>query len=111
MATAPAEVEAQKQAAAERAVELVKPGSVVGLGTGSTARYFIEGLARMVRSGFNVRAVATSGDHRARRGSTASRIEERTAGAPHGPVGAADETGAAVTCLGGRGGFFLREKV
>src|SRR5207248_1257099 len=42
MATAPAEVEAQKQAAAQRALDLVKPGTIVGLGTGSTARYFIE---------------------------------------------------------------------
>ncbi|TME24891.1 MAG: ribose 5-phosphate isomerase A [Chloroflexi bacterium] len=38
-----AEVEAQKKAAAGRALELVRPGTVVGLGSGSTARYFIAG--------------------------------------------------------------------
>ncbi|MFB9067318.1 ribose-5-phosphate isomerase RpiA [Pseudofulvimonas gallinarii] len=36
-----------KRAAAERALALVEPGSVVGVGTGSTVRWFIEGLARM----------------------------------------------------------------
>jgi ribose 5-phosphate isomerase A len=37
--------EAQKRAAAQRALELVRPGMVVGIGTGTTARFFIEGLA------------------------------------------------------------------
>ena len=58
MATAPAEVEAQKQGAANRALELVKPGTIVGLGTGSTARYFIEALAARVRNGLQVQAVS-----------------------------------------------------
>lgn len=41
----PADHEAQKRAAADRALELLKPGMVVGLGTGTTTRFFIEGLA------------------------------------------------------------------
>ncbi len=35
-----------KRAAAERALAYVENGSVVGVGTGSTVRYFIEGLGR-----------------------------------------------------------------
>ena len=35
-----------KCAAAERALAFVEPGTVVGVGTGSTVRYFIEGLGR-----------------------------------------------------------------
>jgi ribose 5-phosphate isomerase A len=35
-----------KRAAAERALEFVENGSVVGVGTGSTVGYFIEGLGR-----------------------------------------------------------------
>ncbi|MCK9489979.1 MAG: ribose-5-phosphate isomerase RpiA [Xanthomonadales bacterium] len=35
-----------KRAAAERALAQVEDGTVVGVGTGSTVRYFIEGLAR-----------------------------------------------------------------
>ena len=39
--------EASKQRAAERALAYVEEGSVVGVGTGSTVQYFIDGLARM----------------------------------------------------------------
>lgn len=111
MATAPAEVEAQKQAAAERAVELVKPGTIVGLGTGSTARYFIEGLARMVRSGFNVRAVGTSEESRALAEAAGIPITERIDGSLDLAVDGADEIDPAVNCVKGRGGALLREKV
>ncbi len=36
-----------KQASAERALEFVQDNSVVGVGTGSTVAYFIQGLGRM----------------------------------------------------------------
>jgi len=36
-----------KQRSAERALSYVEEGSVVGVGTGSTVKYFIEGLGRM----------------------------------------------------------------
>lgn len=39
--------ETGKQRSAERALGYVEEGSVVGVGTGSTVRYFIEGLASM----------------------------------------------------------------
>lgn len=41
------DAETGKRAAAERALALVEPRSIVGVGTGSTVRYFIEGLGRM----------------------------------------------------------------
>ncbi|TMC29075.1 MAG: ribose 5-phosphate isomerase A [Chloroflexi bacterium] len=66
MANADAEVEAQKRAAAERALDLVRPGTVIGLGTGTTARYFIEGLIKRVLAGLEVRAVVTSLETRRR---------------------------------------------
>lgn len=50
----------RKKAAAEAAIELVKDGMVVGLGTGSTARYAIEGLGKRVAGGLRIRGVATS---------------------------------------------------
>jgi ribose 5-phosphate isomerase A len=40
-------LEDQKRNAAERALEFVAEDSIVGVGTGSTVRYFIEGLGRM----------------------------------------------------------------
>src|SRR2546421_177291 len=111
MATASAEVEAQKQAAAQRALELVKPGSVVGLGTGSTARYFIEGLAARVRSGLTVRAVVTSLESRALAEAGGIPITERADGSLDLAVDGADEIDPAVNCVKGRGGALLREKI
>ncbi len=43
--------EEYKRMAAEAAVEAVKPGMVVGLGTGSTANYAITRLAKLLKSG------------------------------------------------------------
>jgi ribose 5-phosphate isomerase A len=40
-------LEDQKRKAAEQALEHVEDDSIVGVGTGSTVRYFIEGLGRM----------------------------------------------------------------
>ena len=40
-------LEDQKRNAAEQALEYVEDDSIVGVGTGSTVRYFIEGLGRM----------------------------------------------------------------
>jgi ribose 5-phosphate isomerase A len=49
-----------KRAAAERAVEFVDVGMVLGLGTGSTAAFVIEALARRVAQGLSVVAIPTS---------------------------------------------------
>jgi ribose 5-phosphate isomerase A len=111
MATAPAGLEAQKQAAAERALELVKPGSIVGLGTGSTARYFIEGLAGKVRKGLQIQAVVTSLESRAQAEAGGLPITERIDGALDLAVDGADEIDPAVNCVKGRGGALLREKI
>src|SRR3712207_5091527 len=51
---------AYKQQAAERALEFVRDGQVVGLGTGSTADHATRGLARRVRDGLRITAVPTS---------------------------------------------------
>ena len=79
-------VEAQKRAAAQRALQLVRPGMVIGLGTGSTARYFIEGLGELVAGGLEVEAVVTSSDSRRRAEACGIPLAERLRGAarPHG---------------------------
>lgn len=111
MATAQTEVEAQKKAAAERALELVRPGTIVGLGTGSTARYFIEQLAARVRAGLDVRAVATSVDSRRQAEAGGIPVTEQIGRALDLTVDGADEIDPAVNCLKGRGGALLREKI
>jgi hypothetical protein len=54
------DIEGQKRAAAARALEFVRPGMRLGLGSGSTAKHFVELLAERVRGGLDVIAVPTS---------------------------------------------------
>src|SRR2546430_14454665 len=49
-----------KRAAARRAIEEVEDGMVVGLGTGSTAAFVVEGLALRVAKGLRVVGIPTS---------------------------------------------------
>ena len=49
-----------KKAAATAALKFIKPGMKVGLGTGSTANFFIEALAKKVKEGLDVSCVPTS---------------------------------------------------
>ena len=58
-------IEVQKRQAAALAVEWVRPGMRLGLGTGSTARHFVELLAERVRGGLKVVGVPTSETTRA----------------------------------------------
>ena len=51
---------ALKRAAAEAAVDLVQDGMVVGLGTGSTATFAVEALARRQREGLRFVGIPTS---------------------------------------------------
>jgi ribose 5-phosphate isomerase A len=111
VATAHAEVESQKRAAAERALDLVRPGPIVGLGTGSTARYFIDGLARRVRDGLKVQAVVTSLESRGQAEAAGISIADRIDGDLDLAVDGADEIDPAVNCIKGRGGALLREKI
>ena len=52
--------DAMKRAAAAAALELVRPGMKLGLGTGSTAAHFVELLGVRVREGLDVIGVPTS---------------------------------------------------
>ena len=111
MATVHDEVESHKRSAAQRAVELVRPGMIVGLGTGSTARYFIDGLGRKVRDGLKVLAVATSDESGRLAKAAGIAIADRIAGELDLAVDGADEIDPAINCIKGRGGALLREKI
>ena len=49
-----------KKIAAGKAVEYIKNGMTLGLGTGSTAYWAIQAIGELVRNGLSVRAIATS---------------------------------------------------
>ena len=50
----------EKEAAARASLQYVKDGQVVGLGTGSTAAYFIKLLGEQVKNGLRIRGIPTS---------------------------------------------------
>jgi ribose 5-phosphate isomerase A len=54
------DLEGFKRAAALKAVDFVRDGMVVGLGTGSTAKHMVIALGEQVRAGVKLRAVPTS---------------------------------------------------
>src|SRR3954466_15871189 len=49
-----------KKIAAEKAVEYVESGMIIGLGTGSTAYWAIQKIGQRIKEGLKVRAVASS---------------------------------------------------
>jgi ribose 5-phosphate isomerase A len=104
--------DAQKRAAAARAVEFVRPGMRVGLGTGSTAKHFVELLGERVRGGLDVVAVPTSEATHAdakRCGIPLTTLDETPA--LDLTVDGADEIGPALALIKGGGGALLREKI
>ncbi len=54
------DLESLKKSAALKAVEFVRDGMVVGLGTGSTAKHMVAALGDRVRTGMKLRGVPTS---------------------------------------------------
>src|SRR5262249_2418820 len=104
--------DAQKRAAAARAVEFVRPGMRLGLGTGSTAKHFIELIGERVHSGLDIVAVPTSevtfADAK-RCGIPLTTLDE--APALDLTVDGADEIGPGLCLIKGGGGALLREKI
>jgi len=105
-------IDEQKRAAAAQAVALVEPGMMLGLGTGSTAKHFVELLAERVRGGLRVVGVPTSEETRAqaeRLGVPLTTLEETPA--LDLAVDGADEISPDLTLIKGGGGALLREKI
>lgn len=106
------DMEAQKREAAARALEFIRPGMRVGLGTGSTARHFVELLGERVQSGLDIVGVPTS---------EATRIDAERVGIPlttldetpelDVTVDGADEIAPDLSLIKGGGGALLREKI
>jgi ribose 5-phosphate isomerase A len=102
-----------KRAAAEAAVELVEDGMVVGLGTGSTAGFALEALARRHRQGLRVLGIPTS--ERTAAQAKAAGIP-LTSFAEHWQIdltidGADEVERGTLNLIKGLGGALLREKI
>jgi len=100
-----------KRAAAEKALELVQDGMLLGLGSGSTARYFTQGVGRLVAEGMTLRCVPTSratAELAAKNGIT---IVQELVGQIDLAVDGADEVDPKLNLIKGRGGALFREKL
>ena len=101
-----------KQRAAEAALDLVKDGMVIGIGTGSTAAFFVSAVGERVRAGLNVKGVPTSEQTRAlaeKEGIPLTTLGD--AGQLDLTVDGADEVDTAFRLIKGGGGALLREKI
>src|SRR5580658_3425960 len=101
-----------KRQAAGRALEHVRDGMKLGLGTGSTAKHFVELLGARVRAGLDVVGVPTSEATRAdaaRCGIALTTLDEIDR--LDLTVDGADEVDPALNLIKGGGGALLREKI
>lgn len=101
-----------KRLAAARALEDVRDGMKLGLGTGSTAKHFVELLGERVRAGLNVIGVPTSEATRAdaiRCGVALTTLDDIDR--LDLTVDGADEIDPALNLIKGGGGALLREKI
>jgi ribose 5-phosphate isomerase A len=105
--------EDQKRAAGEAAAALVEDRMVVGLGTGSTAAFFVRALARRAAvEGLSIRGVPTSqATAELARAGAIPLVELDAAGEVDLVVDGADEIGPGLDCIKGGGGALLREKL
>jgi ribose 5-phosphate isomerase A len=107
-----ADLEAEKAMAAARAVEEVRDGMLVGLGTGTTTAYAIRDLAARVRQGLRIDATATS---------RATEVLATSRGLTITPfeaisrvdltIDGADEIDPKLRAIKGGGGALLRERI
>lgn len=101
-----------KRAAAAKALEEVRPGMLLGLGSGSTAWHFVDLLGARVAAGLEVNCVPTS---------ERTAAQARDLGIPLTTldecpeldltVAGADEIGPDLVLIKGGGGALLREKI
>ena len=101
-----------KRQAAAKALEFVEPGMKLGLGTGSTAKHFVDLLGARVTAGLKVLCVPTS---------EATRLQAAALGIPLTTldevleldltVDGADEFDSELRLIKGGGGALLREKI
>jgi ribose 5-phosphate isomerase A len=106
------DLERLKREAARRALDLVRPGMRLGLGSGSTARHFVDLLGEKVRQGLAVTGVPSS---------EITKRQAESLGVPlttldETPeldlaIDGADEVDASLALIKGGGGALLREKL
>ncbi len=106
------DLEGLKRQAAARALDDVRDGMKLGLGTGSTARHFVDLLGERVRAGLNVVGVPTSEATRTQAegcGIALTTLDETPE--LDLTIDGADEVDPMLNLIKGGGGALLREKI
>ncbi|MBN1861389.1 MAG: ribose-5-phosphate isomerase RpiA [Candidatus Thermoplasmatota archaeon] len=101
-----------KKQAAEKAVQYVENGMIVGLGTGSTVEFAIKKIGEMVRGGLNIQGIPTS--LKTKKLATELKIplielDDRTE--IDITIDGADEVDSNLNLIKGGGGALTREKI
>ena len=102
----------EKQMVSEKAVEYIKDGMVVGLGTGSTAYYAIKKLGELVGKGLSIKGIPTS----KQTGALAVEhgiplVDFKDVKQIDVVIDGADEFDSDLNLIKGGGGALLREKI
>lgn len=117
------EINNLKKLAAERAVDEIKPGMIVGLGTGSTFQFALERIAEKLKSGelYNIVCIPSSDrtEKEAKRlgiplvtlNDQVSGIEPRVSRFIDVTIDGADEVDENLNLIKGGGGALLKEKI
>ena len=101
-----------KKAAARKAIEFVRDGMVVGLGTGSTAKHFLVALGEQVRAGMKLRGVPTSQETAVlARQSGIPLIDTENRWEIDVAIDGADQVDSNFNLIKGGGGALLKEKI
>lgn len=104
--------ELEKENAAQAAMDFVEDGMTIGLGTGSTAKYFVENLAEEIADGLVVRGVPTSEQTRRLAESLGvPLVDVEQVDRLHLTVDGADEVDDHAQLIKGGGAALLREKI
>lgn len=107
----PAELEAQKRAAAAQAATLVEDGMLLGVGSGSTVVYFIEELGKLAAGGMRLSCVSSSERSATLLGAAGIPVVDHHEQQLQLCVDGADEVAPDLALIKGGGGALLREKL
>ena len=106
------DLDSLKKAAGLKAIEFVRDGMVVGLGTGSTAKHMVIALGEQVRAGMKLRGVPTSAETAAlARQSGIPLIDNENRWEIDVAIDGADQVDPHFNLIKGGGGALLQEKI
>ncbi len=100
-----------KKMAATEALKYIKSGMSVGLGTGSTVKFFLEGLSLLVKDGMKITGVPTSVETARIARTLGITFNDEFTGKIDIDVDGADEIDPSGNLIKGGGGALLREKI